>query len=307
MQIPCDAQNFPINTPFQSVNGQYGLICPKLDLIRVAITVGKRSWAEVIRSPLPELGYRAMIMCANYRQQYGYWVQTSAFKRLDSSEKRVSNFYLGLAIAKLFDERQLGAPWLGHYETFLKDMRLPIRGQRPDLISRSSTRANVPVLVEAKGRMDPPAIAQVQRAKRQAQACLHPMHPNRLNVASVTYFDQGSMRLLAVDPPKELPKEFREFNEDEYLQWYYRPYVTYISDSRKRSEDPRYEESELFGPFILGIRKEIYEAFGTPRLQAMAHKFALEETRQNARRNESIGTDGIRLRLANGLEKSSRR
>ena len=97
--------------------------------------------------------------------------RTQAAKTLDPSEKGAINYFLGLAVAKLFAYRLLDVPWLLHLDVFRPQLNPVLTGRsRPDLVGQTFTGDWV--AVECKGRLSKPDSGAKDRAKGQANRLL---------------------------------------------------------------------------------------------------------------------------------------
>ena len=113
------ACGFPANLG-RCLRGSHSLDVTWEELIRAAITVGRKNCAEVFQhgyhSKL-EIIYRLAILMANLKDSdQNELTKTDAYKGLDPSEKSAISYFFGLSFAKWAAEKFWGIPWLIHLE-----------------------------------------------------------------------------------------------------------------------------------------------------------------------------------------------
>lgn len=187
-------------------NGAASLTVSWNDLLWAAMTVGRpnrhyvfrhgaASWYEVLfRLSLVRMSLEQSSPGARRLRR------TLAARTLDPSEKGAVNYFLGLAVAKMFADKCLGAPWLLHLDVFRPQLNVQLAGRsRPDLIGQ--TPAGDWVALECKGRVSPPSADAKDRAKEQAErvTTVNGDVPV-VNAGCVTYFRKEVMQFFWRDP-----------------------------------------------------------------------------------------------------------
>jgi hypothetical protein len=126
------------------------------ELCRAAITVGRKSWADVLQFgtySVLEAIWRSTMLWANLKEEANRRIgRSNPFLELDPSEKGAVSYFLGLTVAKLIAERLFGVAWLLHFDVYRQylDPTLGPFGDKPDLIGVDPTGHWV--VIEAKGR-----------------------------------------------------------------------------------------------------------------------------------------------------------
>ena len=213
------------------LNGCYSIDVTWAELIWAGITVGRKSWEDVIRHgyhSFLEIIYRTAILKANLSSSpQGEFFKTDTYKNLDPSEKSAISYFLGLSFAKLVAHRLLSVPWLVHLDCL--DLPIDIKGNnRPDLIGTNLSREWC--VFEAKGRTHNIAKKLIQKAKNQARMIkrINGKAP-RIRGVSLTHFSPDKLRLYLEDSDEtnsdavdlEIPD-----GEDLFLESYYQPFVS---------------------------------------------------------------------------------
>ncbi|HUY32611.1 MAG TPA: hypothetical protein VMV69_07495 [Pirellulales bacterium] len=199
------------------------------EIIWSAITVGRSSWAGVIRHgeySEYEAIYRALMVFANFKESTNRRIQkTSAYQRLDPSEKGAVSYFFGLAMAKLFAARRFGVPWLMHLGVY-HDSLCPVNfnsNLRPDLVGVDfGTRW---LVMEAKGRSRKAPSTLMASAKRQTQSleAIKGVVPS-MRTGAITHFPGRDVEVELEDPSGSGKRHFSlDIDEDDLLRRYYRP------------------------------------------------------------------------------------
>ena len=126
--------------------------------------------------------------------------RTTAAKTLDPSEKGAVNYFLGLAVCKLFAAKLLRAPWLMHLDVFRPQLNAVLAGRsRPDLVGEMQTGGWL--ALECKGRLSEPGNEAKIKAKQQAQrlTSVNGTAPS-LHVGGIAYFRSDVLRFYWQDP-----------------------------------------------------------------------------------------------------------
>ncbi|KQX02979.1 hypothetical protein ASD01_16970 [Ensifer sp. Root423] len=211
-----------------------------------AITVGRRSWFDVVRfgsASLMEIVWRCAMARANIQTHLSggttHFRTTSAFDSLDGSEKGAVTYFLGLILAKLAAEDLHSVPWVLHLDVYSKInahghtvavTTTPGTKSRPDLIGRAVSGDWL--VCEAKGRTTSITNHQRISAKEQTRqiSTINGVAPNA-RYASFASFSGSARKLIHewIDPvgssdtaePLELP-------EPEFIMSYYRTVTDFL-------------------------------------------------------------------------------
>ena len=228
------AKGFPPNLG-RCINGSHSIDVTWAELIWAGITVGRKSWEDVIRHgyhSFLEIIYRTAILKANLRlSPQGEFIKTDAYKSLDPSEKSAISYFLGLSFAKLMAHRLLSVPWLVHLDCL--DLSIDLKGNnRPDLIG--TNLSGKWCVFEAKGRTHNIAEKLIQKAKNQTQVIksINGMDP-RIRGVSLSHFASDKLKLYLEDSDEtnsdavdlEIPG-----GEDQFLESYYQPFMSLIEN-----------------------------------------------------------------------------
>lgn len=228
------------------------------DLLWAAMTVGRpnrqyvfrhgaASWYEVLfRLSLVRMSLEQSSPSARRLRR------TQAARTLDPSEKGAVNYFLGLAVAKMFADKCLGVPWFLHLDVFRPRLNVQLAGRsRPDLIGQ--TPAGDWVALECKGRLSPPSADARDRAKEQAER-VTTVNGNApvVNAGCVTYFRKDVMQFFWRDPEPD-PAHVRnpisvQVSPDSWRS-YYAPVLALF-----RGVDPAFTEETPDG--VLSVRHE---------------------------------------------------
>ena len=211
-------------------NGHGSIATTWPELLHAAITVGRRSWHDVLkhgRYSFLEMNYRATMLLANLQRSEAYIVKTDAYHSLDPSEKAAVSYFIGMTVAGLVARRLFDVCWpmhLGVYQQSLHPHLL--RSGRPDLVG--ADHLGRWCVIEAKGRTNGIDEGLVARAKDQTQKLRQVCgQAPRFRIASVAFFSRGGyLSLRLADPIAYHPHAVDwNFTEDQFLRDYYQPYV----------------------------------------------------------------------------------
>ena len=221
------------------LNGCHSIDVTWAELIWAGITVGRKSWENVIRHgyhSFLEIIYRTAILKANLSSSpQGEFIKTDAYKSLDPSEKSAISYFLGLSFAKLVAHRLLSVPWLVHLDCF-EDLPIEIDmkdNNRPDLIG--TNLSGEWCVFEAKGRTHNIDEKLIQKAKNQAHMIkrINGMAP-RIKGASLSHFSSEKLRLY-LEGSDEIDSTDADFEnssgKDQFLESYYHPFVSLMENS----------------------------------------------------------------------------
>jgi hypothetical protein len=175
VRIPYSARDFPAAIPATG-----DLVAPWPRLIRAAVSLyGSApgiSPSATPASPGPtrlEARWRSALVLANLRRDGFNYVPSSAFWRLDPSEKGAVSFFLGQVSAKVFAEDLLGAPVFARVDECLSYAGLPLAGQRPDFLAWGAALGSY--AVEVKGRSPGTSVSTLDWTTWKAQAAALPL------------------------------------------------------------------------------------------------------------------------------------
>lgn len=206
------------------------------ELCRCAITVGRRSWADVLKfgtySVLEALWRVAMVRANLVENSDGHLRQSNAFRALDPSEKAAVSYFLGLVLTKLIAEKVFRVPWLLHLDVYQQqvapDFAFP---DRPDFVGMDAWY--LWTVFESKGRTRGVPSRVLNRAKRQVRSVrrISGQYP-ALRVAVGTYFGAAALRARIRDPDTPNPDGADlELNPEDLARAYYRPVVEMVQAS----------------------------------------------------------------------------
>ena len=221
------AKGFPPNLG-ERLYGYNLIEVPWEELIWAGITVGRKSWEDVIQYDyysFLEIIYRIAILKANLGSSpQGEFIKTDAYKSLDPSEKSAISYFLGLSFAKLITHRLLSVPWLVHLDC-VPDLQIEMKEDnrnRPDLVGRNLSGEWC--VFEAKGRTGRIPKGLIQKAKSQARMInrINGMAP-RIQGISISHFD-SDMLILHFEGSSEIKSDAVDIKipsgEDLFLQSY---------------------------------------------------------------------------------------
>jgi hypothetical protein len=274
-------------------------------LVRAAITVGATPVAlGATPRPLIELCWRATMTAATLAEDLRRrWVRTSAYERLDPSEKSAVSYFLGMTQAKITCEALLGVPRLVHLDAVVALLGYPAsRLTRPDLLAFDPATMSYTLAVEAKGRSGGWDQKAVCRAK--GQACSLPMvvgTSSALRVASLAYFEDHAWRAYLEDPEPALDELSDWVTIELLLVAYYRPLVAVLRTDGVRlvrsTADDGIASGELPGmDLTLGLPLAIVDAFGDDELVGPADAGRCRKGRGHRSDAEGAASGSLRPR-----------
>ena len=237
------------------------------ELCRAAITVGRRSWADVLQFgtySVLETIWRLTIVWANLKEEANSRIgRSNAFLGLDPSEKGAVSYFLGLAIAKLLAERLFGVAWLLHFDLYRQYLNPTLGpfGNKPDFVGLDATRHWV--VIETKGRTNAAGQQLANAAKRQTRSLrqVGGEFPT-LRAAIVVDFAYGPLRAFVQDP-EEFDPDAPDITVEarELVRAYYRPLIRLIQNlPHDRREDSAKGQSYLRATLpVLDVTVELNE------------------------------------------------
>lgn len=228
MKINCNFIDFNARSGVTNGNEDFSFITE--DLIRSAITVGKKSWEQVYITPYfserevlfrIEMIYAFLVMS----KSDDYLRKSENFYTMDPSEKGAINYFLGMIFSHLMSCWKFNVVWLVHLDSFDKSKieRNTKSRMKPDFIG--ITKENKKIVVEAKGWTDKKQ-ERVEKAKQQLNAVLSVNNEKDiLKIASVFYEKNKSLFLDIVDPEDKGLLEISSEKSDYLLDYYSRVYM----------------------------------------------------------------------------------
>jgi hypothetical protein len=233
LQIPFVSEAFPVGTV---ANGAQELAVSWDEILWAALTIGRPSVHHVWQNGAASF-HEAMFRLSIVRmalEQHGPGAtrlrRTSAFKRLDPTEKGAISYFLGMDFCKVFASRLLQTPWLLHLDVFGSIISASVLGRsRPDLFGQQSITGHW-LAFETKGRAGKPSTADLTKAKDQAcrlvsvagSAC-------SLNVGTFTFFVKDVLNFHWIDPPTESGRPINVPDIGEAWRSYYGPVHALLS------------------------------------------------------------------------------
>jgi hypothetical protein len=222
------------------------------ELIWAAFTVGK--WRDDLflgsRYWRYELISRFGLIRAYLRiDEDNRYVRTSAYDRLDPTEKSSVSYHLGMAIAKILAERLLQTPWLMHIDRYhsVYGVVLQQSRSRPDLFGpRDATTMNDWLVLEAKGRTNAIRKSDVQSmVKQKGRVVTVGGADPWLRGGVAAHFSNGYLEAEFVDPPPSSSERrveaFADYVADSALfeRAYYEPVMAVLETQEPTPDDPQ--------------------------------------------------------------------
>ena len=248
MTVRLEARGF--GSEYQHMNGDRDIATTWDELLHAAITVGRRSWHDVLvhgRYSVFEICYRAAMLLANLRQSQGQLRKSDAYLYLDPSEKAAASYFIGLTLASLMARKRLGIHWLMHLDVYHDSLQPGLLASgRPDLIGLDAQ--DEWHVIEAKGRSNGLDPKVVPKAKEQTRK-LHTVCGRApiLRVASVAHFSRGALALNVEDPVgQDTDAVDCDLTENQFLRDYYDRFVALIDQKRRLGA----------GEFDIGVQSE---------------------------------------------------
>jgi len=313
------------------MNGDSDIATTWDELLHAAITVGRRSWHDVLahgRYSVFEICYRTAMLLANLQQFQGQLRKSDAYRYLDPSEKAAASYFIGLTLASLMARKRLGIHWLMHLDVYHDSLQPSLSAAgRPDLVGLDAQ--DEWHVIEAKGRsngLDPKLVpkAKEQTRKLETVGGRAPI----LRVASVAHFSRGTLALRVADPVgQDQGAVALDLTENQFLRDYYDPFVALIDQKRRVGaggfdisaqletvNDVDYWVAQLSDvDSAIGLNREIYEnhrsadavRFSVQGVLDLVSPIASRELERSDRtpttRGDSdsvfVGSDGILVRV----------
>jgi hypothetical protein len=196
--------------------------------------------------------------------------RTTAARTLDPTEKGAINYFLGLAVCKLFAAKLLSAPWMLHLDVFRPLLNPVLIGRsRPDLVGW--TTSGEWIALECKGRISKPDGPTMERAKYQATRLVSvsgvsPM----LHVGGVMFFAKDVLQFYWRDPEpeREIKNPISVTLADDAWRYYYQTPLEIIRANPAVFEQMREESAFLevgSADVKIGIRPHVLRLLADAR------------------------------------------
>ena len=220
------------------LNGDSDITTTWDELLHAAITVGRRSWHDVLthgRYSFFEICYRAAMLLANLRQSQGQLRKSDAYRYLDPSEKAAASYFIGLTLASLMARKRLGIHWLMHLDVYHDSLQPGLSASgRPDLVGLDAQ--DEWHVVEAKGRsngLDSKVVRKAKRADTEAAngtwaSADSPCCLGRALLSWEPLPYAWRTRLVKTQDAADL-----DLTENQFLRDYYDPFVALIDQKRR--------------------------------------------------------------------------
>ena len=300
LNIRYESDGFAAGSPVE--NGTGNLTTAWDDLLWAAITVGRPNRQYVFRHGLAST-YEALFRLSLIRmalEEKGTRIRrlqrTAAARTLDPSEKGAVNYFLGLAISKLFASQLLNVPWMLHLDVFRPSLNPVLSGRsRPDLIGEMPGGGWV--ALECKGRLSSPDAETKMKAKTQAQrlVSINATAPI-LQIRGIAYVKNDELEFFWRDP--EPNPNVRDpiviETHPEIWRHYYTPILDLIQSNPSLSDQMQHE------PIFVPIKQADIQIGILPEVLSALRQSRWQEARIIARTNHEgiyLGyrPDGIRI------------
>lgn len=317
LQLKYNSYDFPTSYPGLS-NGERVLVTELPEFLWAAVTVGRANMMDVLTHGIHseyEIIYRLSMVLANLTVKGRHLIKSSAFNRLDPSEKGAISYFLGLTSCKLLSQELLDTPWLLHIDVYAAQFAAAGHAfafgssrKRPDMIG-----LNMPgrwIVMESKGRTNSLQHSRplLEDGKKQTQnlRLIGNILPI-LRVAAVTHFTEGNLTVDWADPEGYDMDNFfdLETTPEEHLTHYYK----LVFDVLANNETTEIDEYRIYNfrqmDLSIGLSSHIYNAYNNKRLRSVQ--------KQERRRNFELkgfrgqvfyaGADGIIIGIGQDLRR----
>jgi hypothetical protein len=227
--IPYVTEDFPSGT---IPNGSFELGTNWDEILWAALTVGRPNRQYVLRYGKPsafEALFRISLVRVALEQRTpgSYRLRrTAAAKSLDPSEKGAINYFLGIAVCKLFAAKLLETPWVLHLDVFRQQLNAVLfTRSRPDLVGiQNGTGAWL--AFECKGRVSKLTEAEIAKAKQQAmRIATVDGRGCTLHVGTTTFFQNEGLNFRWRDPEPATEHGIHLRTPDDAWRYYYSPFT----------------------------------------------------------------------------------
>jgi hypothetical protein len=298
--VPLEASDFPAGS---SLNGLQAINLSWDDLLWASITVGKaqRDLMRFGRYSFAEMLHRVACMQAYFDvDQSNRLTLSPAFKNLDSSEKGVVSFYLGMAMTKIYADKMLNIPWMMHISRYEVDWAVTYGANpnRPDLFGCNASGEWAVAEAKGRSRVTNRLVTKMQQQK-SAVASIQGVVPT-YRYGSATRFDRGRLALRVVDPPRRRRAQDVPLDPAAWLVDYYRPIVDMLEQTDAHQEGEAIVGTLPGTDVEVGVSETIAEVVRSSRerpMQRPGPRAAREEEHVDESRSLSDQTDTAELRV----------
>jgi hypothetical protein len=278
-------------------------------MIWAAVTVGRRTLADVFVHGIYsyfEAIYRICILRANLRTQIGRFTRSSAYNRLDPSEKGAVSYFIGLTVGKFLCEQVLDAPWMMHLDVYRNELEPLIQnpGGRPDLVGEDIQQRWI--VCEAKGRTRGFSLEALTRAKEQTT------HISRisgqlpfLRVAILSFFFNGSLSAYFVDPDEVTQHPSRlKVSREQFMRDYYEPILSIVEGVERRPQATELVAYLREVDVSIGIDKAVHDFARRGAYDDLVSRVK-EIHASTGDEKRRVGKDGVSVELGQTWTRSS--
>ncbi len=295
------ARNF-IGT-YTSLNGTTIQPISRFALLRSMITVGYKCEADAIGYGWRSIGWHlstCFLTIATTVSRNGNLVVSKLFHSLDSSEKNMVSYRLGMGLTKYTAEVKLNVPWLVHLDKIFNAGGLTLQDgtlERGDLAGQDG--AGVWHVVEAKGRSNPPSGKLLTKAKNQVSRVTSINgQPPATKSASIIHLYRDPIRAELVDPQKPEKKPLKiQISLGKYFPTYYAILLQLLDLSEIQSHvvgDVPFSLTPFdFGGNVIGIGLADAVRRNPTEAQRLTKEILAMDLRQRENPKKSIGLDGV--------------
>lgn len=243
LSITYESDGFPAGGPVANSTAALSTSWDKL--LWAALTVGRPNRHYVFqhgRASVYEALFRLSLvrMTLEPSSPYGRRLRrTAAAKSLDPTEKGAVNYFLGMAVAKLFAAELLATPWMLHLDVFRSQLSAVLKGRsRPDLIGQNTSGGWI--ALECKGRLSPPNEDARAKAKVQARRVkrIDGARPSSA-IGAITYFRNDILQFFWRDPEVDphVKNGFELAPTDKMWDYCYSPVRALIHASKQWTDE----------------------------------------------------------------------
>lgn len=230
IEVVCDG----FSGSFAKVNGSRTITVSRLRMIREIATIGMQSF-RVLDWPIRiSRILNAIAMCLYLEEPSEGLFLSANFNKIDSSEKGIASYWLGMGFAKIVADAVLEVPCLQNVDNLVRQGTVRIAPQskrRGDLVGLS--KQGDWHAIEAKGRSRSHAFKgnhqEVNHAKQQSLKILSVSGKSPItNSACLTALRTRPISVLLYDPPPD-DGEYLETTADNFYRRYYEGVIEVIN------------------------------------------------------------------------------
>lgn len=324
MEIQYELSHFPNLSGYK--NGKNKIQLEWSELIHAAITIGRRSWDDVLAHyyhSTQEMSFRYHMIHAFLKAENNQLMLSEAYKTLDPSEKGAVNYFIGMILTKVFASKLFDTNWLMHLDAYEGNFYqsgsihiTPVditNKSRPDFVGiDSSGRFNI---FEAKGRVTFEN-ATLNKAHDQTKKIrkINGVNPH-LKLGCVSYHNNHIFKMRIRDPEEyeddalDLKIQKEEFFHDYYAYVYNRIFKS-RNEIINRNGILFYRMKDECEKFTVGLEKDIYELleksqenkvgfvkqFNELSIHLQDYRNRIKELNQKSK-ERFVGYDGILIQL----------